>query len=85
MTVDRSQTIHISYHAIVRYQQRVSPVSAEEARQRLSSKIIQTAIEFGARHVILPQGQRVVITAGSVVTVLPSFKRRHHRPRCIDA
>lgn len=68
--------LHVTAHAIVRFQQRVSNVSEDIARQALSSTIIQRAAEFGAHYVRLGTGQRVVIDQGKVITVLPA----NHRP-----
>lgn len=69
-------TLHVTAHAIIRFQQRVSNVSEDIARQALSSTIIQRAAEFGAHYVRLGTGQRVVIDQGKVITVLPA----DHRP-----
>lgn len=71
-------TLHITNHAILRYQERVAPVSMEQARAILGSAMIQAAAAFGARFVRLAGNQRVVIKDGSVVTVLPagSYQRQ---------
>ena len=73
--------IHITRHAIERYQQRVSPVSDDEARQALSSRAIQAAANFGAQFVRLPHGQRVVIRERTIITVQPAehYRRMIHR------
>lgn len=65
-------TLHVSNHAVLRYQQRVAPVSMEQARAALSSTAIQRAAEFGATYVRLGTGQRVVIQGSTVVTVQPA-------------
>lgn len=67
--------IHVTKHAIERFQQRVAAVDHDAAIAALTSPAIQTAVEFGARHVILGGGQRVVIAQGSVVTVLTKVRR----------
>lgn len=64
--------LHITHHAILRYQERVSPVSDEEARAALKSPAIKTAATFGARTVILGTGQRVLIRDHAVITILPA-------------
>lgn len=63
--------IHVTNHSIIRYQERVSPVSIDEARRILSSEMIARACAFGARFVRLGTGQRIVLEGYSVVTVLP--------------
>jgi hypothetical protein len=60
----------ITRNAVERYQQRVEPVSEDIARARLSTKAFQCAEMFGARIVILPTGQRLVIEGDAIVTVL---------------
>jgi hypothetical protein len=67
-----SMTLHVSNHAVLRYQERVAPVSMEQAREILSSPAIQRAAEFGATYVRLGTGQRVVIQGQTVVTVQPA-------------
>lgn len=64
--------LHVSAHAIERYQERVRHCSEDEARAALSSPTIIKAAHFGAPHVLLSGGQRVVIFNFSVVTVLPA-------------
>lgn len=63
--------LHVSTHAIIRYRERVRPVSYDEARAALSSAVIERAAQFGCEYVRLGTGQRVVIERGCVVTVLP--------------
>ena len=63
--------IHVTLHAIQRYQERVSPVSAIEAHKALSTPTIQIAAEFGAQFVRLPTGHRVVLKEYTVVTIQP--------------
>lgn len=64
-------TLHITNHAILRYIERVAPVSMEEARAALSTPMITRAAAFGARTVILGTGQRVLLREQTVITVLP--------------
>lgn len=68
--------IHVSRHAIQRYQERVAAIPAGEVVAALSSPIIQRASEFGARYVRLSTGHRVVIVEGCVVTVLEQDHER---------
>jgi hypothetical protein len=63
--------LRVSDHAIVRFKERVAPVSPEEARLALSSEAILEAAAFGVAYVKLGTGQRVVLEDGAVVTVLP--------------
>lgn len=77
-------TIHVTAHAIQRYQERVAPVSAAEAHKALSTRAIQASAEFVGNqtaYVRLPTGQRVVIKDRIVVTVQPAehFRRQIHR------
>jgi hypothetical protein len=68
--------IHITAHAIARYRERVADLSDEAIRAILSSPAIQAAAVFGAKYVRLGTGQRVVISEGAIVTILPS---EHYR------
>ena len=65
-----------SNHAIERYQERVSPVSREDAKRALTSPQIEAAAKFGAKYVKLGNGCRVSLEENGpvtvVVTVLPS-------------
>lgn len=72
--VDRREMI-ITQHAVLRYQQRVEPVSADIVRERLSGRAFVTAIAFGAKYVILSTGARAVIEGKTIVTVLPKEAR----------
>lgn len=63
--------LHVTCHAIQRYRERVANVDASAAICALSSPVICKAAAFGARHVILSGGQRVVLQNGRVITVLP--------------
>lgn len=81
--------LHITEHAIERYQERVANVSEADARIALSSPAVTTAADFGAPYVKLGTGQRIVIEGGRVITVLPSdmtigrmahYARHHAEP-----
>jgi len=63
--------VHVTTHAIERYQERVRNVPEEEARAALDSPVINAAASFGAPFVRLPGGQRAVVVDGNVITVLP--------------
>ena len=63
--------IHVTLHAIQRYQERVAPVSAAEAHKALSTPAIQIAAKFGAQFVRLPTGHRIVLNEHTVVTIQP--------------
>lgn len=73
--------LHVTHHAIERYQERVSPVSEDEARAALSTRAIRIAAEFGAEYVRLGTGHRAVIKNGTIVTVQPvqHYQRMIHR------
>lgn len=64
----------ITAHAIERFQERVANVSADEARETLTS-LTRQAAAFGAPYVRLGTGQRIVINDGAVITVLPDHTR----------
>ncbi|AIT81617.1 hypothetical protein [Novosphingobium pentaromativorans] len=63
--------IRITRHAVQRFQERVRPVTEDEARAALSTAAVEKAAEIGAPFVKLGTGQRIVIDHGAVVTVLP--------------
>lgn len=67
-------TIHVTRHAVLRYQERVAAVTSEEAEAALSSPAMIAAAEFGAREVILGSGHHAVLVGQSVVTVRPRVK-----------
>lgn len=65
----------ITAHAVLRYQQRVTPCTPDEAREALSSLAVHQAAMFGAPYVRLATGQRIVLDGSVVVTVLPIGQR----------
>jgi hypothetical protein len=71
-------TLHVSKHAVERYQQRVADVTEAEAVAALSTPAIQAASEFGAEYIRLGSGHRVVVKDGVVITVQPvgHYKRQ---------
>lgn len=68
--------IHVTAHAIERYQERVENLSHEAVTERLSCRAVQVAIAFGAPTVRLSGGQRIIIKDGDVITVLPAENYR---------
>lgn len=63
--------IHVTAHAIERYQERVANLSDDIVTTILSAPVIQRAADFGAPYVRLVTGNRIVIQNHTVVTVLP--------------
>ena len=78
--------IHVTKHAIERFQERVAHVTDEEARIAMTAPIIELAATFGECFVRLPGGQRIAVKDNAVVTVLPSahYKRNIRRVRGLD-
>ena len=69
--------VRISQHAIERYQQRVEPVSDELAEKALQTPAVKAAANLGCEcKVLRPDGWRVVVVDGTVVTVEPTQKSR---------
>lgn len=64
-------SVHVTRHAILRFQERVTPCSDEQARVSMDSAAIRLAADIGAPIVKLGTGQRIVIRDYTVVTVLP--------------
>lgn len=65
--------LHITGHAIERCIERVPGIRTEdEARGIMTTNVVRAAVAFGAPFVKLGTGQRIVIEAGSIVTVLPA-------------
>jgi hypothetical protein len=73
--------IHITRHAIARYQERVAPCSSTEVRERIltHASALAVAIAFGAPVVRCADGVRFVLDKGSVVTVLGPGMRSNAR------
>lgn len=63
--------MHVTHHAIERFQERIRNVSDAEAIAALTTPAILRAAAFGAKFVRLGSGHRVVIADDSIVTVLP--------------
>lgn len=69
--------VHITRHAIERYQQRVEPVSESIAREALTAPAVRAAARMGCNcKVLRPDGWRIVVKNGSVVTVEPTQNQR---------
>jgi len=64
--------IHVTNHAVRRYQERVAAVGTGEARRRirLHERTLQIAADFGAPVVRNGEGVGFVVQGGAVVTVL---------------
>lgn len=77
--------VFLTRHAIQRYRERVADVPAAAIWAALDIPAVRIAIDFGARFVRLPGGQRVVLKENRVVTILPrdrcrgSLDRRHDK------
>lgn len=73
--------VHITAHAVSRFQERVRNLPEAEVITALSGDLFTRAADFAGKaevRVTLPDGQKVVIHDRSIVTVLPS---QHYRPR----
>lgn len=70
--------VHVSGHAIERYQERIANLPDDEVRAALSSPAIEAAARFGASFVRLASGHRVALIDGVVTTILPAehFRRQ---------
>lgn len=64
--------LHITGHAIQRYQERVENIPDDQVRAKLSTKAFTAAAAMGCTTVRLASGHRVKIKSGSIVTVLPT-------------
>jgi hypothetical protein len=62
--------IHVTHHAVQRFQERVANWPEDRVRAALSSPLVHKAAEFGAHYIRLGTGQRIVIEDGAVITVL---------------
>lgn len=67
----------ITDHAVERFQQRVRPCTADEARTALSSPAVQAAALFGAQFVRLATGHRIALKGHVVMTVIPPDHNKH--------
>lgn len=63
--------IHVTDHALRRFQERIRPVSKEEAREAILSHItaLNIALAFGAPCVRCGDGMRIVLKGEAVTTV----------------
>ena len=63
--------MHVYQHAIQRFQERVAPVTADEAKAEIlrHEKAILAAAKFGAPIVKLPGRVRLILDGENVVTV----------------
>lgn len=67
-------TLHITTHAVHRYQERVANLPDADVRAALSVAAVELASDIGAPFVKLGTGQHVVVRDGTVITVLPKDK-----------
>lgn len=67
--------IHVSRHAIERFQERVRNVPDEDAIAALSCHAVQIAADFGAPAVKLGTGHHVMLHGHWVITVLPAWAK----------
>lgn len=63
--------IHVTSHAIQRYQERVANLPRDLVIAALNHPRIQRAAMFGCPSVILGTGQRVILSGHNVVTIKP--------------
>lgn len=63
--------IRLTRHACQRYRERVADLTDDEIERALDTPAIRCAIAFGSHYVRLSGGQRVVLDADIVVTILP--------------
>lgn len=63
--------VFLTRHAIQRYRERVADLPAAAIWAALDIPAVHVAIDFGAQFVKLSGGQRVVLRANSIVTILP--------------
>jgi hypothetical protein len=76
-------TLHVTRHAIERFQERVENLPEPEVLERLDTPATRAAASLQAEcHVRLPTGQRIAVKDNTVVTVLPAEQyqrqvRRH--------
>jgi len=66
--------VHVTQHAVARYQERVSNLPDEKVRAALDIPAVALAAEIGAPFVKLGTGQHVVVWDHAVITVLPKDK-----------
>lgn len=80
-------SVHVTRHAVARYQERIAPVSAESARAVLEAaeRAIELAAGFGAHTVKLGNGAKLVLRGLGrirIITVLePGMINRMDLPR----
>lgn len=74
--------LHVTAHAIARFQERVANLAEAEIVARLDTPRIRKMVEFGATEIILGTGHHIVVRDNCVLTVRPKpfTKRRGRRP-----
>lgn len=64
--------LHITAHAIQRYQERIANWPEAAVRKALSSPAVRLAAQIGAPFVKLGSGHRIALHGARVITVLPA-------------
>ena len=74
-------TVTISNHALIRYTQRVAPVSLREARKRIMAceRAILAAASIGCTRVVMACRSTLILDGARVVTVYPVEQKRSAR------
>lgn len=69
--------MHITAHAVTRYQERVEQIPESEVRARILAcrRAIDKAAEFGCGCVICGDGTRLKLKGKTVVTVIGKWER----------
>lgn len=71
--------MHLTAHAIERYQERVENVPDDVVRARLTNFRVKAAVAFGATAVRLSSGAKLIIKDKVIVTVLPPAPKRRRK------
>lgn len=77
--------VHITAHAIERFQERIANWPEAAVRKALSSPAVRLAAQIGAPFVKLGSGHRIALQGHSVVTVLSADFRPYSMTREADA
>lgn len=75
----------VTDHAILRYQDRIDPLSEDEVKRALDTEGMREAVAEGCDYHTLPSGHKAIIAGQRIVTILePDMrpkKTRAHRNR----
>ena len=77
--------VHITAHAIERFQERIANWPEAAVRKALSSPAVRLAAQIGAPFVKLGSGHRIALQGHTVVTVLSPDFRPYSMTREADA